>query len=65
MTRKTLSRLIASILLLLVCVVSLASPLYNRTAPPLFGVSFFVWFQFLWIIVAAMATGLVYRFLPH
>ncbi len=41
--------------------VALAVPLYNRVEPRLAGIPFFYWFQFLWIIVAAILTALAYR----
>ena len=34
--------------------------LYNRMEPALFGIPFFYWFQFLWIIVTAMVTAAAY-----
>jgi hypothetical protein len=40
--------------------VALAVPFYNRIEPTLFGVPFFYWFQFVWIIVAAIVTGVAY-----
>ncbi|HET6655196.1 MAG TPA: DUF3311 domain-containing protein [Gammaproteobacteria bacterium] len=36
-------------------------PFYNRLEPRLFGVPFFYWFQFSWIIVTAIATALAYK----
>jgi len=36
-------------------------PLYNRVEPALFGIPFFYWFQFVWIVVAAIVTALAYR----
>jgi hypothetical protein len=40
--------------------VTLWVPLYNRVEPTLFGVPFFYWFQFVWIIVSAIVTGVAY-----
>lgn len=40
--------------------VTLWVPLYNRIEPRLFGVPFFYWFQFVWIIVSAIVTGVAY-----
>ncbi len=34
--------------------------LYNRLDPALFGIPFFYWFQFVWIIVTAVVTALAY-----
>ena len=36
-------------------------PLFNRVEPALFGIPFFYWFQFAWIVVAAIVTALAYR----
>ena len=41
--------------------VSMWVPLYNRVEPAIFGVPFFYWFQFTWVIVAAIVTAVVYR----
>jgi len=54
-------RVMVYIALALVCVVALAAPLYNRLTPRLFGLPFFIWFQMLWVIVAALATALAHR----
>ncbi|HET7922178.1 MAG TPA: DUF3311 domain-containing protein [Gammaproteobacteria bacterium] len=35
--------------------------LYNRIQPELFGIPFFYWFQFVWIIVTAVVTAAAYR----
>lgn len=53
-------RLFVYALFLIVAVGALWVPIYNRLDPPLFGIPFFYWFQFLWIVVAAIATGLAY-----
>ncbi len=37
-------------------------PFYNRVDPALFGIPFFYWFQFVWIIVTAIVTGIAYKF---
>ncbi|MBU6420790.1 MAG: DUF3311 domain-containing protein [Gammaproteobacteria bacterium] len=34
--------------------------LYNRTEPALFGIPFFYWFQFVWIIATAIVTAVTY-----
>lgn len=36
-------------------------PFYNRIEPSIAGIPFFYWFQFCWIIVGAIITGLAYR----
>jgi hypothetical protein len=35
-------------------------PFYNSVEPQLGGVPFFYWYQFLWIIISAGLTGVVY-----
>jgi hypothetical protein len=35
-------------------------PFYNSVEPQLGGVPFFYWYQFLWIIISAGLTGIVY-----
>ncbi|HET7675162.1 MAG TPA: DUF3311 domain-containing protein [Gammaproteobacteria bacterium] len=41
--------------------VALWVPIYNRIEPRLFGIPFFYWFQFVWIIVTAVATAAAYK----
>jgi hypothetical protein len=48
-------------LVLLVPLIILLTPLYNRESPELFGMPFFYWFQFAMIIPGVLATLLVYR----
>ena len=45
---------------LAVVIVSLWVPLYNRLEPRLLGIPFFYWFQFVWIIVGGIVTGIAY-----
>lgn len=54
-------RILAYSFLALVCVVALAAPFYNRQAPRLWGLPFFIWFQMAWVIVAALATAVAHR----
>ena len=35
-------------------------PLYASDDPTLFGVPFFYWYQFAWVIMAAVLTAFVY-----
>ena len=35
-------------------------PLYSRMGPELFGFPFFYWYQFAWVPLTALITGLVY-----
>lgn len=34
---------------------------YSSVTPTLSGIPFFLWYQFLWIIIAAILTAVVYR----
>jgi len=54
-------RIIAGLLYLFIAAVSLWVPFYNRVEPSLFGIPFFYWFQTVWILAAAAATGIAYR----
>jgi Protein of unknown function (DUF3311) len=58
---STAQRVLVYGLLLVLAVVGLWVPLYNRTGPSAFGIPFFYWFQILWIVVGALVTGLAYR----
>jgi hypothetical protein len=49
------------LLLFAPCVVALAAPFYNSTAPALAGVPFFYWFQLLLIPVSAVGIYLADR----
>ena len=54
-------RLWTGLMFLVVVVVSLWVPLYNRIEPALAGMPFFYWFQIAWIVVGAGAVALAYR----
>ncbi len=54
-------RLTVYAVFLVIAVVALWVPLYNRAGPSLAGIPFFYWFQFLWIVVTAVATAIAYR----
>lgn len=47
-------------LLLLVPLLWLLTPVFNRAEPELFGMPFFYWFQFVGIAVGVLCTSLVY-----
>ena len=49
------------LLLLLPYLGLLYPPLYARLEPELWGVPFFVWYQFLWVFITVAITGLVYK----
>jgi hypothetical protein len=48
-------------LLLLVPLLSLATPLYNKAEPRLFGFPYFYWLQFLFIPLGVLCVAVVYR----
>src|SRR5215470_4669838 len=50
-----------SLLLLIPFVALLWVPFYNRIEPALFGIPFFYWYQFVWVIL----TSLVIRFVDQ
>jgi hypothetical protein len=54
-------RVVVYVLLALVCVVALAAPIYNRQTPRLWGLPFFIWFQMVWVMIAALATAVALR----
>ena len=58
--RKAGPRFNAWNLLLVVPLISLVSPLYNRIEPRLFGIPFYYWFQFAAVVVGVTATIVVY-----
>ena len=47
-------------LLLIPYVVTLWTPSYNSLSPPLAGIPFFYWYQFVWIALTALIIWLVY-----
>ena len=48
-------------LLLVIYVFILWVPFYNRLQPTLAGIPFFFWYQFLWVIISAILTAIVYK----
>ena len=49
-----------SYLLLIIPLVALLwVPFYNSVSPPLGGIPFFYWYQFLWVVLTAAIVGLV------
>ena len=48
------------VLLLVPVLAVLAVPLFNRTAPTLWGFPFFYWYQMLWVILCSGIVGLVF-----
>ena len=51
----------ARLLLVLPFVAMLWVSSYNRIEPMIAGVPFFYWYQLLWILIAAVLIGIVYR----
>lgn len=52
----------ALILLLIPFVALLYPPFYSARTPQLAGIPFFIWYQFLWVILGVLITGIVYLF---
>ncbi len=48
------------ILLLVVCVISLAVPFFNKVQPALFGFPFFYWYQLATVPVCSLLIFIVY-----
>jgi len=40
-------------------------PFYNRLEPTFIGMPFFYWYQFLWVILGAILTAIVYFATAH
>ncbi len=49
------------VLLLVVFVIALAVPIFNRTGPALFGFPFFYWYQLACVPVASILIFIVFR----
>lgn len=54
-------RLAQVILLAIPCVAVLIAPFYDRSAPALFGVPFFYWWQLIWVPLSGLCIGIAYR----
>jgi Protein of unknown function (DUF3311) len=48
------------LLYVILFVVILWPPFYNRIEPTLLGIPFFYWFQLLWVLVSVVFTSVVY-----
>jgi polyferredoxin len=48
------------LLLILPFVGTLWVPIYNAVEPRALGIPFFYWYQFLWILISAALTAVVY-----
>ena len=51
----------ALLLLLVPFVALLYPPFYTTVSPTLIGVPFFIWYQFLWVILGSLVTIVVYQ----
>jgi hypothetical protein len=49
------------LLLLLPYIGLLYPPIYAHLEPKLWGMPFFIWYQFLWVFITVAITTLVYR----
>lgn len=49
------------LLLVLPYIAVLWVPFYNRFDPQVAGIPFFYWYQFLWVLLGAVLTWVVYR----
>lgn len=49
----TAQKTVVGLLLLIPIVVFALTPLYNQAGPKLFGLTFFYWFEVLWLFVTA------------
>jgi uncharacterized protein DUF3311 len=48
------------ILLIIPFIATLWVPFYAGTSPELAGIPYFYWYQFLWVIITAILTAVVY-----
>jgi hypothetical protein len=48
------------LLLIIPFIAALWVPFYASKDPEVFGIPFFYWYQFLWVIISAGITGVVY-----
>lgn len=48
------------VLLLIPFVATLYPPFYASDAPELWGIPFFYWYQFLWVLISVVLTAIVY-----
>ncbi|HEU0027228.1 MAG TPA: DUF3311 domain-containing protein [Ktedonobacterales bacterium] len=48
------------VLLIIPFIATLWIPFYGGTEPSLAGIPYFYWYQFLWVIITAIITAIVY-----
>ncbi len=58
--RRSNARALWYVLLIIPFIATLWVPFYAGRDPELAGIPFFYWYQFLWIIITSLITGLVY-----
>ena len=51
----------ALLLLIIPYITLLYPPLYNSLTPKLGAVPYFIWYQFLWVLIGAGITAVVYK----
>ncbi len=49
------------ILLIIPFIASLWVPFYASAKPEVFGIPYFYWYQFLWVLISAVITAIVYK----
>lgn len=57
---RSKARALWYLLLIIPFIATLWVPFYAGKDPELSGIPFFYWYQFLWIIISSLITGLVY-----
>lgn len=58
--KRSRGRAIWLVLLLVPFIAVLWVPFYNSLEPEFAGIPFFYWYQFLWVIISAGITAIVY-----
>lgn len=48
------------LLLVVPFIATLWPPFYASETPTLWGIPYFYWYQFMWVLISAVLTGLVY-----
>jgi hypothetical protein len=56
-------KVLAALLLLIPMAIFAITPIYNLKGPTLFGLSFFYWFEILWLVVSAVLYFIAARLL--
>ncbi len=56
---------VSAILLVIPFIAYLLLPTYDRVSPELAGVSFFYWYQTLWLVISAVMFGVAAYLINH